>query len=897
MIMPMSIFVKTLTGSFFELHVSPTETITSIKSKIQRTEGIPINQQHLVWQNCELDNHRRLRDYSISAGSTLCLVLSLRSGPLSEHRTPPPHLTPTRPSKTTVPSFTSVSSSTSGNSFVYSNVLTPVIKPSIVQSQKTENGGLSDLILNKAKQTGAEWYKMNKANLDSVLTSDHALESLPDLSVDVRSESSSVSSSVTQKVMDVSFTDSFLNSVKIDTPLNCGLRERNSNNIGQSPPNLEMVVGISSLNGDITETTYISERNRSLSSPEKETLNALTAQSSVPIGVAVKNHSSIPEASNLSPFSPSAHYSESSSALDQENRPSIWVSCDTHHIPPPFHKQDQKSRTCLTFGDSEENELNIEKMYKENKVNGVGDLDNYSNTETTNSTAVNIIASLLAKVVPNRTSILCCYGPHCPYQSRRKFSPLPKESEEQNPSMRFAFLDSEWSDKECDSVDSINFETDTDRDDDSPPLVSTGYQSYSCCNCGFNHPHYIRCEALESTINSIVRAEAFVWLQECDELAEKVKRLKTQMKSIRLRKQKWYQNAQNTIYSICKEETSAEDQYHDISNWGRNSKQVNEIAANSCDFPWKNSQINKNHLSNLHTSSLNCLKDASDFPKSPQIDTRDRIRQRRYATITPPDVNCLIRTADSQSRGSESTPSVLPSLFYPEYTSQSSEGSIFGNSLSLRSPQPINQFSSLDENLTTSVTTLSYNEPTLCSVSICQTRKHSMNSLQVSKSTKLGSSSRFSSNSNRSTPTKTWSFVPFLPKLGSSVSTGHLATTISPRLPSRGGSRLNTPIHFSKPNDCDEKLLNPITPHYISTILIKAFHLPSSPNSTRRKRCSVCLRKIGLTNTYTCRCDRSFCSVHRYAEVHACQYDYKAEARRYIIESNPVITAPKLPKI
>ncbi|CAH8649784.1 unnamed protein product [Schistosoma bovis] len=880
--MPMSIFVKTLTGLSFELHVSPTETITSVKSKIQRTEGIPINQQHLVWQNCELDNHRRLRDYSISEGSTLCLVLSLRSGPLIEHRTPPLRLAANHPSKTTVPPFTSVSSSTCGSSFVYSNLLTPVIKPSILQSQNTENGGRSDLTLDKSKQTGAEWYEIDEANTDSVLPSDSALESQPDLSVDVRPESSSISSSVAQKAMDVSFTDAFQNFVNSDTPLSSGLREQNSNNIGQSPSNLEVVVGISPLNGNITETTYISERNRSLSSPEKETLNALTEQPSVPIAVAVNNHSNVPESSNSSPFSPSVHYSESSSALNQQNHPSIWVSCDTH-IPPPFHKQDRESKTS-TASDFGEYKLNIKRMYKENQVNGVGHLDNCSNTETTNSTSANILASLLAKVIPNRTSFRCCDGPRCPHQSHRGFSPLLEEN-------------SEWFDKELDSVASINFETDTDQDDDSPPLVTTGYQSYSFCNCGFNHSHSISCEALETAISSIVQAEVFVRLQECDELAEKVERLKTQMKSVRLRKQNWYQNTQNTKYSMCKEETSAEDQYHDIANWGKNSEHVNEIAANSCDFPWTNSQINRNHLSNLHTSSLNCLKDESDFPKSPQTDTRGRIRQRRYATITPPDVNCLIRTADSQCRGSESTTNILPSLFYPGCTSQSSEGSMFENSLSLRSHQHKNQFLSPDKNLTTPVTTLSYNGPTLCSDSVSQTRQHSMNSLQVSKLTRLGSSSRFSSNSNRSTPTKTSSSVPFLPKLGSSVSTGHLATTIPPRLPSRGGSRLNTPVHFSKPNDCDEKLLNPTPPHYISTVLIEASHLPSSLNSIRRKRCSMCSRKIGITNSYTCRCDRSFCSVHRYAEVHACQYDYKAEARRYIIESNPVITTPKLPKI
>ncbi|VDP35602.1 unnamed protein product [Schistosoma margrebowiei] len=612
--------------------------------------GIPINQQHLVWRNCELDNHRRLRDYSISEGSTLCLVLSLRSGPLSEHRTPPLRLTATHPSKTTVPPFTSVPSSTSSSSFVYSNLLTSVIKPSILQLQNTENGERSDLISDKSKQSGAEWYEMDESNSDSVLPSDSALESQPDFSVDVRTESSSISSSVAQKAMDVSFTGAFQNSVNRDTPLNSeryvakvlpyyynsytnscypvhtnrllftcfwpssGLRERNSNNIGQSPPNLEVVVGISSPNGNITETTYISERNRSLSSPEKETLNALTEQASVPIAVAVNNHSNVPESSNSSPFSPSVHHPESPSALNQENHPSLWVSCDTNHIPPPFHKQDWKSKTP-TVSDFGEYKLNIERMYKENQVNGVGDLDNCSNTETTSSTTANILASLLAKVVPNRTSIRCRDRQHCPRHSRREFFPLPEESEEENSSTRFSFLDSEWFDKELDSIASSDFETNTDQDDDNPPIVSTGYQSYSFCNCGCNHSHPISYEALETAINSIVQAEAFVRLQECNELAEKVKRLKIQMKNVRLRKQNWYRNTQNTKYSIYKEETSAEDQYHDIANRGKNSEHVNEIAANSCDFSWTNSQINRNHLSNLHTSSLNCLKDASDFSK------------------------------------------------------------------------------------------------------------------------------------------------------------------------------------------------------------------------------------------------------------------------------------------
>jgi AN1-type zinc finger and ubiquitin domain-containing protein 1 len=45
------------------------------------------------------------------------------------------------------------------------------------------------------------------------------------------------------------------------------------------------------------------------------------------------------------------------------------------------------------------------------------------------------------------------------------------------------------------------------------------------------------------------------------------------------------------------------------------------------------------------------------------------------------------------------------------------------------------------------------------------------------------------------------------------------------------------------------------------------------------------------------RCGSSFCSEHRYPEAHACAFDYKAEGKRLIERNNPLITAPKLPKI
>lgn len=45
------------------------------------------------------------------------------------------------------------------------------------------------------------------------------------------------------------------------------------------------------------------------------------------------------------------------------------------------------------------------------------------------------------------------------------------------------------------------------------------------------------------------------------------------------------------------------------------------------------------------------------------------------------------------------------------------------------------------------------------------------------------------------------------------------------------------------------------------------------------------------------RCGQNFCAVHRYAETHDCTYDYKGAGRRFLQETNPLINAPKLPKI
>ena len=68
------------------------------------------------------------------------------------------------------------------------------------------------------------------------------------------------------------------------------------------------------------------------------------------------------------------------------------------------------------------------------------------------------------------------------------------------------------------------------------------------------------------------------------------------------------------------------------------------------------------------------------------------------------------------------------------------------------------------------------------------------------------------------------------------------------------------------------------------------------PAKPAASRCAACRKKVGLLG-FRCCCGETFCGAHRYAEKHACGFDYKRAGRERIAKNNPVVVADKIAKL
>ncbi|XP_051191373.1 zinc finger A20 and AN1 domain-containing stress-associated protein 7-like [Lolium perenne] len=65
------------------------------------------------------------------------------------------------------------------------------------------------------------------------------------------------------------------------------------------------------------------------------------------------------------------------------------------------------------------------------------------------------------------------------------------------------------------------------------------------------------------------------------------------------------------------------------------------------------------------------------------------------------------------------------------------------------------------------------------------------------------------------------------------------------------------------------------------------------PTPATTNRCAACRKKVGMLG-FRCRCEGTFCSVHRYSDKHECGFDYKTAAREKIAKNNPTVVADKI---
>uniref|UniRef100_A0A8C3IS79 Ubiquitin-like protein NEDD8 n=1 Tax=Chrysemys picta bellii TaxID=8478 RepID=A0A8C3IS79_CHRPI len=73
---------QTLTGKEIEIDIEPTDKVERIKERVEEKEGIPPQQQRLIYSGKQMNDEKTAADYKIQGGSVLHLVLALRGGQL-----------------------------------------------------------------------------------------------------------------------------------------------------------------------------------------------------------------------------------------------------------------------------------------------------------------------------------------------------------------------------------------------------------------------------------------------------------------------------------------------------------------------------------------------------------------------------------------------------------------------------------------------------------------------------------------------------------------------------------------------------------------------------------------------------------------------------------------------
>uniref|UniRef100_UPI00398F244B polyubiquitin-like n=1 Tax=Pristiophorus japonicus TaxID=55135 RepID=UPI00398F244B len=76
----MQIFLRNEKGKISTHEVLPSESVQAFRARVQRQEGVPPNQQRLMYEGKQLEDGQLLSDYNIQSQGTIFLLLRLRGG-------------------------------------------------------------------------------------------------------------------------------------------------------------------------------------------------------------------------------------------------------------------------------------------------------------------------------------------------------------------------------------------------------------------------------------------------------------------------------------------------------------------------------------------------------------------------------------------------------------------------------------------------------------------------------------------------------------------------------------------------------------------------------------------------------------------------------------------------
>jgi len=112
---------------------------------------------------------------------------------------------------------------------------------------------------------------------------------------------------------------------------------------------------------------------------------------------------------------------------------------------------------------------------------------------------------------------------------------------------------------------------------------------------------------------------------------------------------------------------------------------------------------------------------------------------------------------------------------------------------------------------------------------------------------------------------------------------------------SSSSSAINIP-QTDKSSKNTLNLASSLSSNASGSLKLSSSPISSSPGKKIRRRCGVCKKKIGLTG-FECRCGHLYCSLHRYADMHNCTFDYQTLAKEMLRKDNPVVEDAKIEPI